>query len=171
MNLTAPDIETARLLLRQITNADAAALFQIFGDEEAMRYWLTRDLTIAQTHERIERMIQQWQAHGFGDWAVVDKKSRKMIGYCGLHFIKDMAEVNLGYLFASDSWGKGYATETGKLAVRFGFEQAGLRQIVGVTRPANQASIKVLEKCGLSFWKEIIWSGEPRVVYLAGEKP
>ena len=170
MNKSAPTIETKRLILRQLSVDDTADLYRNFADAEVMKYWQTRDKTALETRARIEAMIAGWQLHGFGDWAVVDKSTSEMIGYCGLHYITDRPEVNLGYLLARSSWGKGYATETSLLAVRYGFEQVGLRQIIGVTAPDNLASIKVLVKCGMSHWQDIVRFGQPRVVYSVGEK-
>jgi len=60
-------------------------------------------------------------------------------------------EIEVGYHLARAFWGRGYATEAARACVRFGFEQLNLERIVAVVQPANVASRRVLEKCGLTY--------------------
>ena len=143
---------------------DAARLFEIYRDPETVRYWNGPDATRRDSEERVARMREHWDRRGYGDWALVDKRTGTMIGFCGLHHISGMDEVNLGFLIDRAFWGKGLATEAGAAALRFGFETAGLGLIVGTTAPDNAGAIKVLKKCGMLYWKEIVRNG-PRSVF------
>lgn len=80
-----------------------------------------------------------------------------IIGFGGVFVSEFNGRVtnNLGYRFEPDAWGKGYATELSKRAIRYGFEEVGLQEIVGVVRANHLASRKVLEKAGLKFIEEI----------------
>jgi ribosomal-protein-alanine N-acetyltransferase len=163
----APTIETERLLLRGFQDEDAPRLFAGFQDPVTSRFWFTPDRSVEESAARIDRNRKAWSEHAFGDWAVVEKTSGRYMGFCGLHFISGMREVNLGYLLAKEFWGRGYATEACRAAVRFGFETAALGLIIGVTHPDNGASIRVLKKCGMTYWKDVVRDGAPRVVYSA----
>ena len=160
-----PRIETDRLILRQMSAEDAPALLACFQDPATSRYWFTPDHSLEQVHARVVRLEDDWRKNGFGDWAIVDRATDKFIGFAGLHYIADMPEVNLGYLLAHSAWGRGLGTEACCAAIQFGFGAAGLKQIVGVTHPLNRASIRVLEKVGMTFWKNVDRGGIPRVVY------
>ena len=162
---TIPEIKTERLILRQMRDDDAPHLFEFFQDPKTSQFWFTPDKTLAETYARVIRLTKEWTKNGFGDWAIVDGESEKLIGFAGLHYIPGMEEVNLGYLLAHSCWGRGYGTEACLAVVRFGFDVVELKQIIGVTHPNNLASIRVLEKVGMTFWKEIVRSGAPRVVY------
>ena len=74
------------------------------------------------------------------------------------------------FLFLSDHWRKGYATETGKVSLEFGFKQLKLQRIIAMVLPANKNFIHVLEKLGFEFEKEIIEEGEPALLYTVEKK-
>jgi RimJ/RimL family protein N-acetyltransferase len=162
--LNIPSIETKQLLLRPLELSDAEALYKIYCDPEAILYWGTPDRSLDESKQRIQRFNEDW-SNGFGDWALVDKVSKKFVGFCGLHYISGMPEVNLGYLVDRNHWGKGFGTEASKASLDFGFQNCKMDQIVATTAPKNIASLKVLEKCGLSFWKKIERNNRERVVY------
>ena len=67
----------------------------------------------------------------------------------------------MGYLLSRRVWGRGYATEAARAAVRYGFEVAGLQAIIGLVHPENAASIRVLEKCGMKLADRVtLWGLE-----------
>jgi len=137
-----------------------------------MRYWAPGpDRDVQQTRERIEEIDGHWQAYGFGDWAVVGKPDRRVIGFSGLHHIAHMAEVNIGYALEPAQWRQGLGYEVCRFVLGHGFERLGLPEIVAVIDPRNVASIKLMEKCGLAFQKRLVWLGRERVVYaITGEQ-
>ena len=154
--------ETQRLVLRQFHIADALAMERVLCDAEVMQYsagikapaevpkWLAGCL---------EDYHRKW---GFGLWAVVDKSQREVIGYCGLSYFPDVggqAEVEVGYRVARAYWGKGLATEAA-LAVRdYAFTTLCLRRLVAMIDPRNVASIRVAEKLGMRFEKQVLFQG------------
>ena len=161
-------IETPRLLLRPMSFRDAKRLFEIYRDPETIRYWNGPDTSQQDSEERIARMQTHWERHGYGDWALIDKKTEAMIGFCGLHLFEGMDEINLGFLIDRTFWGKGLATEASMASLRFGFEKAPLGRVVGTTAPNNAGAIKVLKKCGMSYWKEIIRNGPRSIFQITG---
>jgi RimJ/RimL family protein N-acetyltransferase len=69
----------------------------------------------------------------------------EFLGWCGLKYLFETNEVDLGYRFMKKFWGKGYATEAALACIEYGFATLNLHQIVGRALPGNLASIKVLE--------------------------
>jgi RimJ/RimL family protein N-acetyltransferase len=100
-----------------------------------------------------------------GRWSVIRKSDQQFLGWCGLKLIRDDNTVDLGYRFHQRFWKQGYATETGKACLHYGFEQLKLQRIVGRAEKANKASIHVLEKCGMQFVEEMMRSGTEQVLY------
>ena len=136
-------------------------------DPEVSRY--TGDGGVVSKQE-VERRIREdvmgdYQKHGFGRLAVGLKGGPRFIGFAGLKYLEDLKEVDLGYRFIKDHWGKGYATEASHALVKFGFDQLKLERIIAMVLPDNLASIRVLEKTGMSYDKEIIEDGERVLLY------
>jgi RimJ/RimL family protein N-acetyltransferase len=57
-------------------------------------------------------LTEHWDVYGFGDWSIFSKAHSRNIGFAGLHYIKNVPEVNIGYAFSRAYWGQGFATET-----------------------------------------------------------
>lgn len=143
-------IETERLLLRMFRPEDLDDLAALFSDPDVVRYVGDGQPVGREEAERaLQSIIKHWQTHGFGRWAVFDKQTQKFIGFGGLRSLFGTPEVV--YHFAKAHWRKGFATELGRAALRFGFEDRGFDRIVAITKPPNAASIHVMEKLGMHF--------------------
>ena len=131
-----------------------------------MRYWLPGpDTDVERARDRIVAIEAHWDAHGFGDYAVVTREGRRLIGFAGLHHIADMDEVNVGYALEQIQWRQGLGGELCRRLTGFGFEVLGLPRIVAVIDPANVASLRLVERCGFTLWKRFEWAGHQRVAY------
>ncbi len=155
-------LETERLILRHFHLLDVAAMQRIFGDAEVMRFGPG-----VQTAEWIRNWVQgclenYYPKWGFGPWAVVEKRRRETIGYCGLFYFPDVArqpEVEIGYRLARAVWGQGYATEA-VLAVRdYAFNVLCLQRLIAMIDPQNVPSIRVAEKAGMRYEKDVMFEG------------
>lgn len=160
-----PEIETARLRLRQFTFDDLDDLFHIYKNSEVMRYIYGRGRTRDETQASLFRIIKQWEQHGFGMWAVVHKQSDKMIGRCGLGFLDNTPEVELGYVIDKPYWNMGLTTEASLASLKYGFEQAKLDRIVAIARPENVASQRVMQKLGMKYEKDAHYYNTDVVYY------
>jgi RimJ/RimL family protein N-acetyltransferase len=161
-------IETERLLLREFTMEDASLVLLLNSDPEVTRY--TGDPIRDKTHaEEVLRqtILPQYALYNHGRWAVHNRVGLQFLGWCGLKARPERDEIDLGYRFMQTAWGKGYATEAAWACLRYGFDQLGLPRIVGRAMPDNQASIRVLEKCGMSFVGEEIVDDHPARTYEA----
>jgi RimJ/RimL family protein N-acetyltransferase len=153
-------IETDRLLLRKFTEDDAPLLYELNLDPEVIRY--THDPIVDVEHAKKvlnEVILPQYVLYNHGRWAVQLKPNLEFIGWCGLKYLSETNEVDLGYRFMKKFWGKGYATEAALACTEYGFHRLNLQRIVGRALPGNLASIKVLEKCGMKFLREEIMQG------------
>ena len=100
----------------------------------------------------LDRIEAHWEAHGWGLWAVEVPGVAPFIGYVGLWPAAYLADgmVEVGWRLASAHWGNGYATEAAQEALRFGFTEVGLDEIVSFTVPQNVRSRRVMERIGLA---------------------
>jgi len=111
-----------------------------------------------QSREVSDRSIDAWRAEledrGWSNWAVETRESGSFIGFIGLSVPKRalpfMPCVELGYRLAEAHWGKGYATEGAKAALRVGFEHSSLEEIVSFTSLVNLPSRAVMERVGMT---------------------
>jgi len=145
-------IETKRLILREFTELDATLIYELNLDPDVTRYThdTVRDLDHA--FEILEKVIlPQYVLYNYGRWAVHLKPGLQFLGWCGLKYRPELNEIDLGYRFKTEAWGKGYATEAAYASIKYGFEKLILRQITGRAEPENIASWKVLEKCGMAY--------------------
>lgn len=157
--------ETERLILREFDISDAQTFYELNLDEEVMRY--TADKVFASVDESADliRNYSEYEKNGYGRWTVVLKETNEVLGWCGLKYIESVQEVDLGYRLHKKYWNKGFATEASKASLAIGFEQYGLDLIVGRTMRENAASIKVLEKTGMTYWKDFDFEEHPGVYY------
>ncbi|MEG3835202.1 MULTISPECIES: GNAT family N-acetyltransferase [unclassified Microcoleus] len=146
------EIETARLYLRQFTPDDLDELYRIYSDAEIMKY-LRGVKTIEETEIAIHTMLKRWAENNFGMWALVHKIDHKMIGRCGLAFLDQTPEVELGYALDKLYWNQGLATEASFASLNYGFKILKLERIVAIARPENIASQRVIQKVGMKYEK------------------
>ena len=164
-------LTTERLFLRHFHVLDSEPIYKVFGDAEVMRFSdgvKTQEWVHTWLCTCLERYYQTW---GFGPYAVVEKRSQDVIGYCGLFFFPDIdgqAEVEIGYRLAQSTWGQGYATEAAKAVRDDAFTTLGIKRLIALIDPSNVASIRVAEKIGMHYEKDVRFEGytHPDHVYV-----
>lgn len=162
-------IETDRLYLTEFQLSDAEHMYRLNLDPEVLKY--TGDPPFASVEEAsafLER-YDAYEKHGFGRWSVWLKEESVYIGWCGLKRNEE-GLVDIGFRFFRDRWNQGFATESARACLEYGFGQLQLDRIVGRADRANKASIRVLEKIGMRFWKEDSFEGIGEGVYYAIER-
>lgn len=146
-------LETPRLLLREFEISDAEAMFQLNADEEVIRYTGDPPFTSIEDATQFLQSYSDYKRNGFGRWPVIVKDSNEFVGWCGLKRHDD-GMVDIGFRFYKKDWGKGYATESAVATIKYGFETLGLTEIVGRAARKNEASLRVLEKLRMTYWKD-----------------
>ncbi|MBE9115471.1 GNAT family N-acetyltransferase [Lusitaniella coriacea LEGE 07157] len=146
-------LQTPRLILRGWQPSDREPFARLNADPEVMKYF-PATLSRQESDELIERIESHRQTHNFCFWAVEERSTGAFIGFIGLkvpafeaHFTPT---VEVGWRLAKEFWGKGYATEGAKEAIRYGFETIGLNEIVSFTAQINLRSIAVMKRLGMT---------------------
>ncbi|MDZ4676809.1 MAG: GNAT family N-acetyltransferase [Oligoflexia bacterium] len=150
-------IETKRTIIRRYEPTDIPEAFHTFGEPEGAKYISHNglDKSIADTEKRIHRYLTHYEKYSYGLWAVIEKASQSVIGVCGLfHARESIPNMELGYRFRKSHWNKGFATESAQACLNYGFGVLNGKKIDAIVNPQHQASIKVLEKIGMSFEKD-----------------
>src|SRR5437764_979803 len=146
-------LETERLILREHVEEDAEAFYPLGTDPLVTRYLSDGDsMKSLDDARRIlrEYPMADYRKYGFGRWACQHKEDGVLIGFAGLKYLDDLKEVDVGYRFLPAYWGRGLATEAARACIAYGFGRLGLKRILGFVMPENVASVRVLEKCGMT---------------------
>ena len=160
-------LETERLILRRLTPDDAAFILELvnepawlefIGDKNVHSLDDARDYILKGPVEMYERL-------GFGLY-LVQLKQGTAIGMCGLIKRPSLDDVDIGFALLSRFSGQGYAYEAAAAVMDYGKNVLGINRIVAITNPANQSSIKLLEKLGLQFEKKLRLSADAPEVAL-----
>jgi RimJ/RimL family protein N-acetyltransferase len=152
-SMKSPVLHTVRLVLRRWTDDDREVFGQINADREVMRYRL-RTLTRQESDDLIDAIEACFDENGFGQWAVERRKDDRLIGFIGLELAKDDVPfrplVHIGWHLAVDAWYQGYATEGAAAVLDFGFDEAGLSEVVAHTTALNERSQAVMRRLGMT---------------------
>lgn len=146
-----PQLETERLLLRDLTPADASAVFRIRGDYQVTRYNSGAPFRrLEQARELIDAIGRAYDRQEEIRWGITIKaRPDTVIGICGYNYwIRRDYRGCIGYDLARVYWGRGIMTEAVRAVVEFGFERMGLNRIEADADLRNPASIRVLLKLG-----------------------
>ena len=142
-----------RVLLRPWRDADRAPFADLNADPAVTRF-LPSTLRRAESDQLADRIDAHFAARGFGLWALEVPGRTPFAGFVGLSVPSFEADftpcVEIGWRLARAHWGRGYATEGARLALRHGFEALSLREIVSFTVPANLPSLAVMARLGMA---------------------
>ena len=147
-------IETPRLLIREVEFSDVDDFYEMDSDPEVHKYLDQNPVKSKDEMLKVIEMIrQQYKENGIARWAVVDKISGEMLGWCGIKFFREPINdhVNIyefGYRFKQKHWGKGIATESSLAILDWGFKNLDTDTMYAITHPQNEVSMHVLKKMG-----------------------
>lgn len=140
-------IETERLNMRQWRQADFEVYAAYYANAQTAQFvggHMPRD----KAWRHFAAVVGHWQLKGFGQWAVEEKESGKLIGCIGLWEPEGWPELEVGYWLVTDAHGKGYATEAGLRARRVAYEELGATTLVSYIDPRNDPSKQVAKRMG-----------------------
>jgi RimJ/RimL family protein N-acetyltransferase len=161
-------LETERLVLRVPEERDVDAYLEIYGDPEVMRFLGGRTASRDDVVAIVERMMRHWDRHGIGLLSVVRKDDDRLLGRVGfllwdpVRWVNAMREdldgdleLEVGWTLASEHWNRGYATEAAAACRDLALGELGRQRIVSLIDGDNAASIRVAEKIGETYEREI----------------
>ncbi|MEO6167168.1 MAG: GNAT family N-acetyltransferase [Chitinophagales bacterium] len=161
-------LETSRFYLRKFDPSDAHIFFDLNNDPEVVKYVGDGAFPSLADARKFLEDYDQYEKYGMGRWAVILKTTGEFTGWCGLKFQPELSptgEVDLGYRFFRKHWGQKIASESAVACLDYGFSTLNLKRIIGRVMEGNTASVKVLEKCGMHFVKEIKFKEHPGLWY------
>ena len=146
-----PTLHSERMTLRPFSMDDCTPLHQIMAEPGMMQYFPNPNPPErSRVEQLIVRQLTHWEERGYGWWALELLDTKQFIGWCGLQYLPETGENEVGYLLEKTHWGLGLATEAGRISLDFGFNHLNFGKIIGIVHPGNIASQRVLEKLGLS---------------------
>lgn len=156
-------MRTARLELRPFELEDAAAYWPLVSDPDVLRYTGESPLkSMVEVRDLLAaRPLRDYATYGYGRLACVEKASGDLVGFCGLKYLEDLGETDIGYRFLPRCWGMGYATESATAVMGHGVELLDLKRVIGLVEPRNAGSIRVLEKLGLALETRVRLANHP----------
>jgi RimJ/RimL family protein N-acetyltransferase len=160
-------IETPRLLLRAPASDDAAPLMAIHQDPDVIRYVLIGNPAagITAAWRSVAIMVGHWHLRGYGQWTVIEKADRQVVGRVGLWNPDGWPGVELGWVIRRERWGHGLATEAASAALDWTWDHVDTDHIIILIQPDNARSIRVAEKLGQRLERTELVSGAELKVY------
>jgi RimJ/RimL family protein N-acetyltransferase len=145
-----PTIDTPRLRIRPLVDADVPALFAVFSDPEAMRYWSRMAMTdIAEASDLLEEIRKHAATGTLYQWGIARRDDDGVIGTCTLYRIDRVhGRAEVGYILRRDFWGRGLANEALVALLGHAFGALALHRIEADIDPRNAASIRSVERLG-----------------------
>lgn len=146
------ELQTTHLVLREFKDSDVDPLYEIQGNRDYMRFTYCAESRAA-CESWLRRYAESRRANGFAPWTIVLRSDDRVIGWGGLSIDPAAPEwgPEVSYFIHRAYKGRGFATELLRCSLRHGFNDLRLRQIGAFAMPENEASIRVLTKCGFKF--------------------
>lgn len=144
---------------------DLDAIYRLGKNPRVMQY-----ITNGVTQSRMEAVADlkkriSASKNNLGYWVTELKETGEIIGWSALKPLDNTVDIEIGYRFLEEYWGKGYATEASRRLLHYGFHELRLPRIVAVALEDNQASTRVMEKIGLQYDRKDIYYNVECVVY------
>jgi ribosomal-protein-alanine N-acetyltransferase len=157
---------TPRLLLRRMTAGDLDDLTRMHLDPRIMAT-LGGVRSPEQTRDWLQRQMGHWERCGFGLWMARERQTGQFAGRGGLHHIEidGRDEIEVGYSFLAEFWGRGLAMELARESIRAAFTVLNLPEIVCFTLTTNHASQRVMQKAGFRYERDLVYKDLPHVLY------
>lgn len=159
-------LETGRLTLRMLRESDIDAYAGMCGDPEVMRFIGDgQPLARPMAWRNLATMVGHWTLRGYGLWAVEERATGVFVGRIGFWNPEGWPGFELGWTLRRAFWGKGYAAEGARAALRFAFTQLNQPHVISLIHPENAASIRVADRLGERRVDSTEVFGKPALVY------
>lgn len=159
-------LATKRLRLEKIGEEHKKDLFSLLSNPKVHKYF-PKALDEKEAEEFFKKIQNRYDSDGSCFWAVIRKNDETFLGICGLLFqvIEGEKEVEVGYRFSDEFWGQGYGPEAARGCIEYAREKLNLPSVISLIRAVNLQSIRVAEKNGLTFEKEVMFHDQPHNLY------
>lgn len=162
-NLSIPP-DTDRLAFREWNEDDLDRFHAICSDQRVMQHVGDgRVWSRERTGQFIHAAAESFRQHGYCQWPLIHKADRRLIGYCG--FVNTESTPEIGWRLAPEYWGQGLATEAAQAVFKHGMATLGFQRVIATVHAANVASIRVIEKLGMTLVKRSDRDGREVMLY------
>lgn len=165
-------LETQRLSLREFKTSDSDFIIKLLNTPKWLEF--IGDKNVKSTEDAIEYLqngpFKSYSENGFGLWLVALKESELAIGMCGLIKRENLENVDIGFAFLPNFTKQGYALEIASATLDYAKHSLKIKDIVAITDSKNIASIRLLDKIGLSFEKSIQSQNKENLLLLSSTK-
>lgn len=157
-------IESERIYYRAFTTNDAKLIFELDSNPLVHRYLGNKPLkTMVEAQSVIDLLLDQYENHGIGRWAMIDKATGSFIGWNGLKFVTE--EINgrsnyydLGYRLLPEFWGKGFATEGARTWLNYAKDELQLKELFAAAHVDNIASNRIIQNLGFDLLNRAVFA-------------
>ena len=170
MEMNEVTLESERLLLRWLREADFDQFARMCRDPEVMRFLGGEVTTDIDVWRQMASIMGHWYFRGHGIWAVEEKSTGNLIGRIGFIYPIGWPAFELGWTLARESWGKGYATEGAQRALQYAFTEMGRDHVISLIAPANVASARVAQRLGEKLEGQTELLGKEVLIYGIGRE-
>jgi len=159
-------LQTQRLLLRPFRDTDIDAYAAMCADPDVMRYVGRRGvLSREDAWRQMAMLVGHWQLRGFGMWAVEELPTGDFVGRVGLHYPDGWPDREIGWALARQHWSKGFGFEACRAALTHAFDTLQWERAISLIDPANHRSIRLAERIGERFDREVEVQGHRVALY------
>lgn len=110
--------------------------------------------TRAETDAALDRQNGFLDSHGYCFWAVERRDDGALMGFCGLKPGPEgtplQGEMEIGWRFGFDYWGRGYAREAAQASLDWGWANTPVARVMAITVLANTRSRSLMERLGMT---------------------
>ena len=158
-------LETERLGLRLLTITDIEHLEALDSDPEVKKYFPSGGhKSRLETETMIKKFIGFHTELGLPGFVIFEKETGNFVGRCGFGVMDD-DEIEVGYVLHKTFWGKGYATEVLNVVLEWARSNIKSDYIIALAVVDNNASLRVMQKCGMQYYKTDVAKGDTCIYY------
>jgi RimJ/RimL family protein N-acetyltransferase len=139
----------------------------MYADAEVMRF-LGGPVAREQAWRHMALMAGHWSLRGYGQWVLARRADGRFLGRAGLWRPEGWPGLEVGWALARDAWGAGYATEAARAAADWAWSELAAPELISIIAPANEASVRVAQRLGMTVREERAVGGDPAVIFGVG---
>jgi RimJ/RimL family protein N-acetyltransferase len=145
--------ETPRLILRRLTLDDDGFILKLLNEPSFLEFIGDKGVRTLEDSRNylLSGPIATYEAFGFGLYLTKLRQDDRPIGMCGLVKREALPDPDIGFAFLPEFWSKGYAIESATAVLEHARNTLGLSRVVGIAKPENEASIRLLQKLGMKY--------------------